>query len=706
MKTLDKVEYNTRLDQINALVEKHDIQGALEIVETIDWRRIKSIRTLCMVADIYEAGRMYEESKEILLLAYNRSSVGKAILYRLVEISIKLGQMDDAVEYYSEYAKNARDDSSQYLLKYKIYQARRAPLEEQAEILEQYKSKEYTERWAFELARIYDRMGMKDKCIEECDDLILWFSEGKYVAKAMELKQKYMTLSPMQQEIYGEMQQEMALDENRSSAVEEASDNDNSIEDSLEDEESIKERNQRMTTVAKESLAKRNEENLAANRNSEDLQAKVSSSFRDVFSGLNKVKENIIAPFTSEENDEEVAEIEDVSDYDGIVKDLEPEELKPTFKGGASEVKQAVPSGIEEPPVIALDATTKISDEAASEDDDINKIISETASTMAEQVEHIKTGKDDEKDIKEDIKEDTKEGIKADIKEDIKERIEPAVEEEAIEEQILRPETAEEKRLRILNGNKPEKLSDEQKQIFSYFAKIPGMDSQLLDALHGVYAHASDRTSKKGNIAIMGARGTGKTRLFEGIVKVICHDLGITATKVACLNATALNDKDPAEVIAKMAGGFLLIEGAGAMSEETITKLSKALEFRTDSMILVIEDEKEKMRQLLKDHQGLADNFMTVISIPVFTNDELVTFARTYARERGYKVDEMGVLALYDLIGSRQSERDPITIDGVRIMMEEAIAKTQKVTRKFGRKLAVRNTDEEGNVIIYEKDFY
>ena len=690
MNKLDKTEYNLRLDQINALVEAHDIQGAIEIAETIDWRRVKSLRTLCMIADIYEAGKLYEESKDILILAYNRSTVGKAILYRLVEISVKLDQMDDAAEYYTEYAKNARGDSAKYLLKYKIYRARRAPLEEQAEILEKYKSKEYTERWAFELAQIYDRMGLKDKCIEECDDLILWFSEGSYVLKAMKLKKKYEELSPMQQSNYKKMKETQVSATILPGDIAAATSDDTDL---VEDEDSVRERTQRMTTVAKEAIAKRSEE-ATVSRNSEDLQERLANSFRDVLSGFNRAKENIVDD--TEPEVETVDEPINVDEY-SVVKDLEPEELKAIIRKNeaiSDEPEPAISDKLEA--VVATDEPVDTAQESLSEEGDVGQIISETTSTIAAQVEDIQAGKEEPSDIGETREFNPEEALK----------LEELTADMSIEEQILREETANEKQLRILNSERTEKLTDDQKGIFSYFAKVPGMDRQLLDALYGVYSHASERTSNDGNIAIMGSRGTGKTRLFESIVKVVCKDLGIEATKIARINATQLNEKDPAEVISKMAGGFLLIEEAGLMDAKIIDKLSRALGFRTDSLILVIEDEKDNMRKLLADHKEFANKFKTVISIPVFTNDELVTFARTYAREHGYKVDEMGVLALYDLIGSKQSERDPITIDGVKEIMDKAMANTQKVSRKFGRKLAVSNTDEEGRTLIYEKDFY
>ena len=700
MNTLDKMEYNMRLDQINELVDKHDIQGAIEMAETIDWRRIKSIRTLCMVADIYEAGKMYEESKEILLLAYNRSSVGKAILYRLVEVSVKLDQIDDAVEYYTEYSKNARGDSAKYLLKYKIYRARRAPLEEQAEILEKYKGKEYTERWAFELASLYDRMGEKDRCIEECDDLILWFSEGKYVAKAMELKMKYEPLTAMQQKSYQAVKATIVPEETLRMEAEEAGDDGlnglDSVTARIEEEESAKERSERMQMIAKAAIEKRNEE-AVVNRNSEDLQDKLANSFRDVLSGFNRSQDDII------EASEPVEIVDEAHNDDGfyqpatedeysVVKDLEPENISSIQDTQVAQLAEMI------------DKTNKAVDTKPTDDDDVNKIISEMNSAMASEitVEETQNGQDhftDPTAKAPEVNGDTQEMKMDDI------RTLTINSDVPIEEQILREDTKDEKRKRVLTEGRPDKLSEEQKNIFTYFAQVPGMDQQLLDALHGAYGHVGERTSKNGNIVIMGSRGTGKTKLFESIVKAFCKDMGIEATKIARIGAEALNAKEPAEVIAKVAGGFLLIEEAGKMSKETIEQLSEALGFRTDRLIVVLEDEKESMRKMLAENKDFASKFKTVISIPIFTNDELVTFARTYANEKGYKVEEMGVLALYDLIGSKQSERDPITIDGVREIMDKAMESTKKVTKQFGRKLAVRNTDEEGLTLIYEKDF-
>ena len=199
---MDKNEYRAKLEEIGQLVDRQDYKGALKIVDTIDWRRVRSARTLCMVGEIYEANKRYEDSRKLLLLAHQRAPIGRTVIYRLVELSIKMGEFDEALNYYKKFVEISPNDNSRYILKYKIYRARRSPIEEQIAILQDYKSKEYTERWAYELARLYAKAGMKDACIEECDDLILWFSEGKYVTKAMELKMRFTPLTAAQQESY------------------------------------------------------------------------------------------------------------------------------------------------------------------------------------------------------------------------------------------------------------------------------------------------------------------------------------------------------------------------------------------------------------------------------------------------------------------------------------------------------------------------
>lgn len=781
---MDKTEYGIKLDQINRLVNKQDFQGALEIVETIDWRRVKSIRTLCMVGDIYEANGLLEESKEILILAYNRTSAGRAILYRLVEISLKLQQVDEAVEYYTEYVKIARGDNAKYLLKYKIYKARRAPIEEQIVILEDYKSREYTERWAYELARLYDKAGMQDKCIEECDDLILWFNEGKYVLKAMDLKMNYTPLSSSQQSRYHEVQKDVAEQETiaaekrsaaeakRRSAAESEKQHpfeapavtvaDPVLDAGTQEAAVTAEVHSRPAGDTNKSEDQTYEQPLR--QNSENIQERLAMSFRDVLSGLSRVKDEAAVSFGKNQELEESPEeeLEDIEEYH-VIKDLEPEKL------GSEPI--AYQPQIKEEPSEEATADTKHQDEASEGEPeiDISKILEETANNIARQIgketmaevpqeeaeeitvdaeaqseavtEAVLTDQEPETDTVNIFDESILPGTPEETQEfDFEAQLNqilgtgddqpevsvsvfnavesmpepvledsipepPEAEELSIEEQILQEESSQERRVGILNDTRPDKLTDEQRQLFSYFAKVPGMDQQLLEAMYGVYTYAGDRTSKRGNIAVMGGRGTGKTRLSDGLIKVICKDLGLEAVKFARMDGARLNEKDPVKVASKLSGGFMLIERAGAMTKETIGKLSHAMEFRTDSMVVIIEDEKPSMRALLEEYKEFAKKFETVISIPVFTNDELVTFARTYAKELNYKIDEMGVLALYTLIGEEQTELEPIIINQVKEMVDKAIQKAQKGTRRFGRKLSARGTDEEGRTVLYEKDF-
>lgn len=784
VKTLDKAEYQSKLEQLTSLANKEDYKGALEIVESVDWRRVKSIRTLSMVADVYEANKMYPEANDILLLAYDRSSIGKGILYRLVEVSVKMQDFESAEEYYEEFVSAAPHDTSRYLLRYKILRGQQAPLDEQIKVLEAYKEAEFTERWNYELALLYSKNGQIRQCVDTCDELELWFSEGKYVTKALELKMKYEPLTPSQKSKYenggaASSEKEVGNLLNRMDQAGAAITQDAGAQEmaAARETEARKEADPAPSYTAPTFLG-----------NTVDLHNELIKSIRNVFPDVKKTAQTEQEVSEPEENREE--------DYD--VRELEPEnmdvEVAPQPDAGktiltrpetvkkeapeAEAVKEEEPETAEKPEETSsaddLDLDALFQETAASLSDEIahdsvlEKALEEeqTEESLAEKtVEESQTAepvkkpeepleKQPETVEQDDVAESEKEESPIRRLEDLEKTMEipepvivqpedldmeipqePSQEaakdatkvmtventadrtiempsdvrkEETVPmsiEEVLREETPEERRMRILNDTQPEKLNDEQKALFTYFAKVPGMDQQILDAMHGVYHYAGDRTSRHGNIAIMGGYGTGKTRLSEGLVRAICVDLKIPATKMARLDAAELNRKDPAQVVAKLAGGFLLIERAGLMYPETIEKLSKAMDFRTDSLILIIEDEKTSMRGMFHNYPEFAKKFETVISIPVFTNDELVTFARTYARENGYKMDEMGVLALYTQIGDNQKEGEPMTITNVKDMVDKAIAHAEKGTRKLGRKVSRKHRDSDDRVILYEKDF-
>ena len=874
---MDKEEYHQKLDELTGYVRDKDYENALQVAEQVDWRRVKSINTLNMVADVYEVNKDYAKTKEILVLARSRASIGRGILGRLVEVCLKLGQIDEAERYFREYSKVAKNDNTLCLLQYKLYKAKKAPLQAQIDVLEDYKDREYTERWAYELATLYAKAGDTKKCIDTCDDLILWFSEGKYVKKAMELKMRYAQLSPSQQSMYDKMKQSygvsgdsQALPElpEESGASRDASVRANAWVNARRDrsqpgaekkpaavkeaaEAAAPEKGEDTETVeipeilGEEPQGKVQEAEAAAQEAAEDIAKAATATAASVTAAAGDLKDKIAKSFLSvfgrddddEDDDEDMVPDEPefrrrVGDSgtivldepeDGVLKvrDLAEEDLsvEAVPADGAHEEKAIDPDSFnledflsetagsfseeiaannmanttEEAPAAEGEVIEEIADEAFVPDEAVpeepelvipeeetpeEEIIEAEETAPAEpELEEIQTAEESEAEAAGEIPEAEKEpeaeaaaepaeeaaAAEAEVPAGETEEAEPAEEAEAgteaeagageaeadaeseaeepaaqeeeparkphyIEElevpdpepteeerrtrtiplnmigqntvpisidKILSEETPEERRIRILNKAKPTRMSEEQRKIFTYFARVPGMDSQILEAISSVYEHAGEKTSLHGNIAVMGAVGTGKSRLSEGLVLTMCQDLGMEAAKVARVSGEKMNERDPASIVNKMAGGFLMIEDVSQMEEQTVEKLSQAMEFRTDCMILIIEDEKNNMRAFLKKYPQFAAKFDKVISIPVFTNDELITFARTYATENDCKIDDMAILALYTSIGNSQTEEEPVTISKVKDMIDKAIS---HATRG-------RRAKKDRTIILRERDF-
>ncbi len=889
--TLDKAEYQVKLDQLKELVAEQDYDSALDLVQEIDWRRVKNIRTLCMVADVYETNDMLEDTKRILLLALKRASIGKSILSRLVELCLQMNDTAGASEYYQDFIKAAPRDSARYLLQYKILKANQASLEEQIDALHDYKESEYTERWAYELAKLYDQAGMTQECIEECDDIILWFSEGVYVVKAMELKMKHTPLTPSQQEKYDhrfETMPELLVKEEPKPVKKKKKQEPESAEPSAaddadeaaaaqdtekkvqaepkpaaasEDFTSTIDLQSRLTKSLKkviggmihdddddeepESRQKEAEEDLYARVETDRYAPKLEPE-QPIESGVRR-EEVVTRPASQQSEEDTAADAEmDFSSIleaqaDAIVDGRDPQSVTAPAKQQATEpekddfdlssvlesevadilkekeapkspeTESAVP---EAEPAIDLEAAiVKTTDEAQKEpesepaeaatidlEDAILKATTEEEKQPSEEKAQtidleaaiekataqevrapkkepadtipsfdledaiVKTAaeetKEPEKEVvpdktinledamykapavdvphatldlskeiekpqaeateeKKDEDFDLQALLAAEVSDMVANPVQPEKEGEpedlvkklekeadrTIEHSEMVKETPQDKRMRIMRAAPANRMSEEQKRVFTYFAKVPGMDTQILEALMTAYNGAVSKTSRHGNIAIMGRKGTGKTRLTEGLIKALCKEFELSAAKFARIQADDLNEKDVAQVVAKLSGGFLVIEKAGRMTDDTVLKLNQAMEFRTDSMILIIEDEKDDMKNLFEEHPEFAEKFDATIKIPVFTNDELVTFARTYAGECGYKMDEMGILALYTIIGANQSIEEPVSIAKVKEMVDAAIAKASKGGRKIGRKLSGRQVDRMNRIILYEKDF-
>lgn len=832
---MDKNEYRAKLEEIGQLVDRQDYKGALKIVDTIDWRRVRSARTLCMVGEIYEANKRYEDSRKLLLLAHQRAPIGRTVIYRLVELSIKMGEFDEALNYYKKFVEISPNDNSRYILKYKIYRARRSPIEEQIAILQDYKSKEYTERWAYELARLYAKAGMKDACIEECDDLILWFSEGKYVTKAMELKMRFTPLTAAQQESYNkakgvpvravEIPKTVPVQMNEPFNQQQ----DKEIEEILN---SIK--LGELTQEAPSETVKPQEAPMQP-KQPEDLPDRVAQGLRDVFQPKAAVSEDMETAATKEPSTA-------TEEQGYVIKDLEPEdmtkgtEFKPFHIGSAmtmevkaeapksemlssdgaateafktdtksleidleallaetaNELAQAVAEGTQETvqevnEEVVEEALAEISEEPGEEE--VTEVVEETeevveesskeaeedilpvpaaakAAMIAENLSAVFEEKANEiealaaenteeeseealaeaKEITEEALEETAETAEEAVEEAAEEEVseeatrEIPVEEvkeamgeidfsQALEQEIEKETSVESqqeechiKRVAASAVDETQKSSafqtaveglmrhhlteEEHRRLFTYFAPVPGMTQQINEALDTAQESACAKTSQAGNIIVTGREGSGKTRLSEGLIKALCKERQMEGAKVAFITAEELNKKDPIAIVGKLSGGFLVVENAGELDEEIVEDMSKAMEFKTNRLTVILEDLKPGIRSLEEKYPEFIKKFDSRIVIPVFTNDELVSFAKTYAKELGYKIDDMAVLALYTLIGDNQNEENPVTIGTVRGMMDEAIKKASKKGRRLGKKVAKRHLDDEsGRIMLYEKDF-
>ena len=928
MITVDREEFQIKLDEINSLVSRKEYKAALEIVNSIDWRRVKNVRTLCMVGEIYAVNKKYSESREIFLLAYHRSQVGKTILYRLVEVSLKMKDFKEAQEYYEEFVRIAPKDNIRYILQYKIAAAKNVPLEKQIQILEKHKEKEMTERWSYELAKLYYKADNYQKCIEACDDLVIWFRDGKYVIRALELKMKLTELTPSQQEIYEEnlrppVQEKEKTAENTTQEKKEAVVRDEKpqkIEISVQKDKPKKRKLKKAEAPAEEAIPKTEEaidweailkkgesekEQVVAeeaapeetapektetpdweakseteeNSNEEEasigdernFQKKITAGIRDIFKRHFKpaeediykpeeelkvmytagkinysdvipervlpddvpalepeiireepIVESVAQPKKVEEVPElepEVMKEEPVAEPEAEIIEEEPIEEPETEIVEEEPIEEPETEIIEEEPVEEPE-TEIIEEEPAEEPEDIEKPVEETqvipeipklnipkvnvnetakvedlpiqdklsfnledtilaaaakqgipvpeksseevepepedeAEELMEQpvevyveetieeelpeeetVEEIIEEELPEEEIVEEIIEEElpeEETVEETIEEKLPEEeiVEETIEEELPEEETeeetiqaqpeLEPEpefSEEEALLRFIDEHssganaknrelipREAVLDDEEQKLFKYFSSIPGMEKQLVDVLMDTQMAAADFTSSTGNVIIMGNCESGKTTLSELLVKAICRELKIPAAKIAKVTAQQLNGKDIGKIVAQLSGGFLLIQDMNQMDAETVEALNQAMETPTEGLTVIIEDEKIGMRKFIARNPKLIEKFTSRIAIPVFTNDELVNFAKIYTNEAGYKIDEMGILALYSLISDNQKEDEPMTVGGVKRFVDDAISKAESGTRKLQRNLSKSRLDRDGFVILYEKDF-
>lgn len=809
MKKLDKYEYNLKLEEIDKLVDQGDYTEAANLADTIDWRRVRNVRTLCLISEIYEAAGRLEDSKTLLVRAYRRSPVGRTVLYRLVEVTTALQQYDEAIEYYTEYVQAAPHDNNRYILKYKIYKGRGSSIEELIAILEEYLGQEYTERWAYELATLYQQSGQMQKCLAACDDLVLWFHSGKYVVKALELKKRYAALTPKQQQIYEESIQEKMddyLDEEEPEeetviqpqpsaeidgdvlaesimaqtekeiatqvAAHKAEMEKQAAGESAADVEASKEE------PSSETQQKADEEaENGAPEDTQDIQVELAKSMRKIISGvvkrIDETEEDVPASVDASlqnpqkivmpEAPEQVAgqlSIDDVllsmSDQgkkvtDAVLQADEDEHPEKEEKAETPEESTAdKPLDVQTIPVpergksvteAATDELTKAQREALQYTNHPEKLL-RNKKAVPTYTEEKPADEDDLGKTRRIVntKEELMEAAKKEILAEKTIRIPTEEISRKIQEEPLRQETQDEapeydeavSDVEEIDGAQeaeaemyPEETYEENdsygedgyddyeeeyltipshlRNLFSGFTEIEGLEDQIANAIIQAESKGDDRTSRTGNILIFGAHGSGKTTLAMNIAKAIAQDKGSQVMKMAKIYATDLNRKDIAATVAKIAGGTLIIEEAGDLEPGTVEQLTTAMEFRTDGLIVILEDEQKYIHELLMRHPRFTMKFTAQIYIPEYTVEELAMFGQIYANAQDYVIGEEAQAVLCQKIADELAAGNQMAITEVIDIVGRAITRSNKFFRKMS--MGKKRYDENDYIILFPKDF-
>lgn len=812
---MDKYEYKLKLDEIKNLMAKKQYTEAAEIADSINWRKVRNVNALMKAGDIYAQIGRYDEAKEILLMAYDRSPIGRMIIYKLAEIAIKTKEFDEAQEYYDEFVEIAPHDNLKYILRYEMNKAKGAGLDVLIQILEELKEQEYTEKWAFELAYLYHQAGRSEECINACDELILWFGDGPYVEKALELKMLYQPLNRAQEDKYRQFKQ-------RKDGIVEVR-----PEDYLESGEIIKEPVQikPVTTNAEKFNTVNLQEELARSMQ-QIMNATEKEEVADTMQGIKKIVEEI--PYLQLPQDEEAqkerfADIptdEEIDgslkinfqemlgeDYDGQMRMVVPEksaleaqitgqmsiqdileEWEKTKRAAEKALQEAEQQKLESAKAKALAEAGDIMERLADvipqldagltskellekeylgklPEEEAGQLVANMNDILQQQIDSISqanakideflaagvpgqngeaaAGVADAMEIPEGegiaaadeeepagteemtelspeeelpeiaLPDDIAEEVAATEAEEVSDaaeevlpkiQLEPEAETEDAKPEEKLPEIAEpDSDEDNIGERKPiTHLSKEQKAIFTYFVPVSGMEPQICQAMEGSIEHL-EKGIKGGNILIQGARGSGKTVLATALVKAIQNEIGKPGKRVGKIDAVSLNQKNIPELLKKVAGGCLIIEKIGGISRETAVKLSLALEADDTGILVIAEDTREGITKAMGRDEFFARRFTEKITLPIFTSDELVSFAKSYAHELTYEIDEMAVLALYNRISNIQRLDRATTLTEVKEIVDEAIANSEKFSIKkvfFSKKYK-----DDDYVILHEKDF-
>ena len=884
---MDKYEYNLKLDQIKALSAEEGYMSAAEIADSINWNKIKNVNTLVKIGEIYEKAERYQDARDILLMAYDRSPIGRMIIYRLAEVAIKMGDYDAATEYYDEFVEIAPHDDMKYVLRYAIKKGQGASFDELITILEEYKDEEYTEEWAYELAYLYHKAGKADKCIDACDELILWFGDGPYVERALELKMLYQPLTKAQEEKYrrfkaekekpakindeaevteigamemvkgGEivhddvtipqitvnqekfntvnLQQEIAKGMQQimeAKGKNEVADTMDTIKKIVEDipylklekeqEEYVQQPEETEHIATDEEIdgsLKLNFKELlgedadgqmsmvmsektqlehqitgqmsiqdvleewektrhaaeialkeAEQQKLESAKARALQEAGDIMERLNDVIPKLDAGVTPKELlEEEYLKVPvDIIEQKAAVKEPE-EEQKPDMQelyaeetvDEVQEPQEAPEDTIDEAqepqeaPEDTIDEAQEpqeAPEEAIEEVQESREVPEEAADEVKEPVgepEDIIMAEESEKDeilmqpttmmpeITDDmlnVDDDTSDDEASQEKENVSEKRDFDHVTSFIEQEIAKMTAKNpglEKKLDMAKTRKmpdislPEdldseeddsklketkhikELTSEQKAIFSYFIPVKGMEDQICKAYNAVLDHFNRKeNASTGNLIIQGEQGCGKTMLATSFIKVLQKDGEQLTGKMGKIDAAALNKKDVQQVVRKITGGCLIIERAGDIDRSIAAQLSFLMEHDITGTLYILEDTSKGIKKALSMDEGFASKFTEKISVPIFTNDELVLFAKSYSAELGYKIDEMAILALHNRISNIERIDQATTLTEVKDIIDEAIDReAHSGLKKAISILTARRYTDDDRIVLKEDHF-
>lgn len=871
---MDKYEYKLKLDQMKSLTAEHNYEKAAEIADTINWNKIKNVNALVKVGEIYENTGRLEDSREVLLMAYDRSPIGRMIIFRLAKVAIKMKNFDEAKDYYQEFVEIAPHDNLKYVLKYEICKAQGANIETLIGILEELKEQEYTEEWAFELACLYHKAGMADKCVEACDELVLWFGEGPYVERALELKMIYQPLNKQQEEKYRrfcqkregvvEVRPEEELDSgeivNETVQIPDVKLSPERFNTQNLQEELQKSMQQIMQATEKETVTDsmdnikklveeipylqlpkeeydqsgEDENNLAHIESDHEIDDSLKINFKELLAeehdgqlgmympektalehqitGQMSIEE-VLAEWEKTKYAAEVAledakqrrlesakarALQEAEEIMGRLADIIPKldagvapkdilqdqyiegkplendraaamvanmnqilqeeieristetanidkQLAKAAGSAATETASQIAGSVatETAPQIAGSVAAETAPQAAASEEEtsgqeepseleVNEDeIAEEVSEMMQTPENMEIPEEDQlqeswtEEEKEDFSQADQEDEMPDVRaqeqsaddydvitadtidlgkvvtdQTLAETVEHTVDAESVLPQISEPEDEE-------DFEAVTSLSEELRGIFTYFVSIKGMEEQICQALTGAARHLkTGKDASTGNMVIQGGSGSGKTVLATAMVKALQKETGRPKGKVGKIEASALNKKDVASLLKKISSGCLIIEKAGDISKETAVRLSLLLKSDTSGLFVIMEDTHRGIEKALGRDEGFASRFSEKVNIPIFTSDELVSFAKAYANELGYTIDEMGILALYNSISNIQKYDRATTLTEVKEIVDDAISKSEKGgLRKAFSIITSRRYDDEDYVILREKDF-